>query len=96
MPDAWATVRAQAGPADPALDGLDRAGLAAEARRVAAELGLGPGGRLLWSSTWSGPADWTAALLAPLAVGGSTVLVRNADPTKIEAKASAEQVSVRH
>ena len=34
----------------PALDGLSRAELAAAAPQAAAELGLAPGGRLLWSA----------------------------------------------
>lgn len=94
MPDNWAAVRAQAAPGDPALDGLDRTGLAAEAARRATELGLAPGGRLLWNSDWSISADWVGSLLAPLAIGGSTVLIRNPDPTTLNAKVRAEQVTV--
>lgn len=94
LPDSWAGVHPQAGPADPALDGLSRAALAASAGRVAAELGLAQGGRLLWTGGWSSPADWVAALLAPLAVGGSVVLVRNADPAGVPARVRAERVTV--
>ncbi len=96
MPDAWAGVRAQAGPADPALDGLSRTELAADAGRRAAELGLAPGGRLLWTRPWLQPADWTAALLAPLAVGGSTVLVANPAADLLDRRIVAERVTVRH
>ncbi|HST48090.1 TIGR03089 family protein [Jatrophihabitans sp.] len=96
MPDSWHTVRAQAGPDDPALAGQSRAEVAEAARQAAAELGLAPGGRLLWSAPWAGPRDWIAALLAPLAVGGSVVLVRNPDPASAAARATAEKVSVSH
>ncbi len=93
MPDAWPTVRAQAGPGDPALAGLNRARLAERAARLAGELGLSAAGRLLWTQPWTEPADWTAALLAPLAVGGSVVLVRDADPTRVADRANAEQAT---
>ena len=96
MPDSWATVRAQAGPADAALAGQSRAELGEAARRAAEELGLGPAGRLMWTAPWSGPQDWVASLLAPLAVGGSVVLVRNPDPAKASARAEAEHATVSH
>jgi uncharacterized protein (TIGR03089 family) len=95
MPDAWATVRMLAGPADPALDGTSRAELAGAAERRAAELGLAAGGRLLWAEPWRQPADWLAALLAPLAVGGSTVLVNNPNAAALDRRAAAERVTVR-
>jgi uncharacterized protein (TIGR03089 family) len=96
MPDAWAGVRSLAGPADPALAGLSHAELADTARRQATELGLAAGGRLLWTQPWRQPGDWIAALLAPLAVGGSTVLVGNPDAGLLDRRASAERVTVRH
>lgn len=96
MPDAWVTVQAQAGPDQPGMAGRSRAELGQAARQAADELGLGPGGRLMWSAPWTGPQDWTASLLAPLAVGGSVVLVRNPDPAKAEARAEAEKVTVSH
>jgi uncharacterized protein (TIGR03089 family) len=96
MPDSWATVRAQAGPEDAALAGRSRAELAQAARQAADELGLGPAGRLLWTAPWTGPEDWVASLLAPLAVGGSVVLVRHPDPAKARARAEAEHVTVSH
>jgi uncharacterized protein (TIGR03089 family) len=96
MPDAWPGVRAQAGPSDPGLDGASRAELVAAARAAAGELGLAEGGRLLWTGTGTGPADWTRWLLAPLAVGGSVVLVRNPDPAKYRQRATSERVTARH
>ena len=94
MPDAWAGVRAVAGPAEPALAGLSRAGLADTAARRAAELGLGPGGRLLWTQPWREPADWISALLAPLAVGGSTVLVANQDTSQATSQNANPEASL--
>lgn len=91
MPDSWAGVRAQAGPADLALDGLSRTELAATAAARAAELGLPSGGRLLWSGERR--LDWVAALLAPLAMAGSVVLVRNGDPAKLAGRAAAERAT---
>lgn len=111
MPDSWATVRAQAGPEVPALDGLSRARLAAAAAELAQRLGLAQGGRLLWTTDWSGESaggagdragasaaenGWTAALVAPLAVGGSVVLVRHPDESRTAAKAQAEHATVVH
>ncbi|MGI5125683.1 TIGR03089 family protein [Pseudonocardia sp. CA-107938] len=63
--------------------------------RIRAEaLGIGAGDRVL--ST----LDWTAeglvdGLLAPLAAGASLVQVRNADPDRLDRKASSEKVTVR-
>ncbi len=91
MPDSWAGVRAQAGPDDAALDGASRAELAALAGTRAAELGLAAGGRLLWSG--ERPLDWVSALLAPLVVAGSVVLVRNGDSAKLTGRAEAERAS---
>jgi hypothetical protein len=59
-------------------------------------LGLGPTGRLIWTAAWTGPQDWVGSLLAPLAVGGSVVLVRNPDPAKAAARAEAEHATVSH
>ena len=98
MPDAWDTVRAQAGPTEPALDGLARARLADRAAEQADELGLRPGGRLLWTEDWAAAAEpgsaLSSALLAPLAAGASVVLVRNPDPAKLDQRVHAERVTV--
>jgi len=94
MPDSWQTVRAQAGPDDPGLAGRSRAELADAAHRAAAELGLATGGRLLWTTPWQTSEDWIGSLLAPLAVRGSVVLVRNPDPARAASRAGAEKVTV--
>lgn len=95
QPDNWPSVRAQARPTDPALDGLSRAELAQAGSGAATELGLGPRGRLLWSGEWAPPRDWIAALVAPIVVGGSVVLVRNADPDALADRARSENVTAR-
>jgi uncharacterized protein (TIGR03089 family) len=89
MPDAWSGVRALGAPEALALDGLDRAALAARAG------GLATSSRLLWSREWSSADDWVAAVLAPVAAGGSTVLVRNPDPAALERRVATERITVR-
>jgi len=91
MPDAWSGVRPLADPYDVAFNGLNRVDLVLVASAAVGSLGLEPGGRLLWS----GEPDWVSTVLAPISVGGSTVLVRNADPATLEAKAAAERATVR-
>ena len=53
------------------------------------------GGRLLWTGDRRRPTG-SSWLLAPLAVGGSVVLVRNPDPAKYRSRATAERVTARH
>ncbi|MDQ2749398.1 MAG: TIGR03089 family protein [Actinomycetota bacterium] len=92
--DKWPGVRFGAGPDDPCMAGRSRAQVAADARARAAELGLRPGARVLSTRDWTGPADWIDTLLAPLAVGGSAVYVRNcADPAVLERRAAQERVT---
>ncbi|MEO7287898.1 MAG: TIGR03089 family protein, partial [Jatrophihabitantaceae bacterium] len=50
MPDAWPSVQPQAGPDAAGLDGLSRSQLVERGQQLAAELGLRPGGRLLWTT----------------------------------------------
>lgn len=94
--DKWPGVRFGAGPDDPCLDGQSRAHVAELARDRAADLGMAPGARVLSTRDWAGPQDWLDTLLAPLAVSGSVVYVRNcADPDVLERRASQERVDVR-
>ena len=65
-------------------------GLLASARAVAAARGWLPGARALTSS---GPDDAMAALLAPLSVDGSLVLVRDPDPDLIDERRQTERVT---
>lgn len=94
QPDNWATVRAQAGHADTALDGADRAAVAERAAGIATELGLTEGGRLMWTAREFGPDAWLATLVAPLTVHGSAVLVHNGEPGRLETRAMSERVTV--
>ncbi len=92
--DAWAGVRFAAIEADPGAGGLTRGELADAAARRAAELGLGPGARVLSTRDWAGYPDWLDTVLAPLAVGGSVVYVRNCDdPAVLERRAAQERVA---
>jgi uncharacterized protein (TIGR03089 family) len=88
QPDAWATVHSPASPADAALDGASRADVVARARVRAAELGLATGARILVTHD-----DWLDALLVPLALEGSLVIVRNAGPDVVARRAEQERVS---
>jgi len=93
MPDAWATVQAPASGADPAIASgparLSRAQLMDDAAARAARLGLGSGARMLAI----GEQDWRDWLLAPLAVGGSVVLIAGLDPSAPDAEARIERIA---
>ena len=93
QPDAWAAVRSPGGAQDAAIGTQTRAELSARAAARAVELGLVPGARVLSAAPWTGPASWLDALLAPLAVGGSIVLVANADLGRLDAKADQERAT---
>lgn len=69
------------------------AGVIERARQRADQLGAGPGARLL-VSTDDVASALIDALLVPLVVGGSAVLVRNEDPAGREARVSSERVTV--
>jgi uncharacterized protein (TIGR03089 family) len=88
MPDAWASVHSPASPSDPAWADQSRQQLVSAARDRAAAIGLAPGGRLLAARSWGSPASagWLDALLVPLAIGASMVLVRTTpdDPRAAE------------
>lgn len=94
--DAWPTVTMTAGPGDPCLPGLTRGEADARAAARAADLGLGAGGRVLATAAWSGASDWVDALLAPLTVAGSLVIVRNApDEATVDRRAQQERTTAR-
>lgn len=93
MPDAWATVNAQASPFEAAITGVPRSDVPPRATALAKSYELQPGGRLLWTRPWHGVADYLGTFVAPLAVGGSVVLVRHVDPASLERKAESERVT---
>ncbi len=93
--DAWASVRMPAGPHDPCLPGLTRGATVERAAARAAEIGLAAGGRLLSARTWNDPQDWIDALLVPLAVGGSLVIVVGGDDAVLERRADQERATAR-
>ncbi len=78
--------------ADPATIARSQAELVAAARERAAQLAIPAGTRLLLDvDTHADPLDW---LLAPLAVGASTVLCRRLDRSRLDDRASSEQVGL--
>lgn len=94
-PDKWAQVSLPASGADPALDGVTRTELTQQAIERAKALGLSEGSRMLTSRRWQSPADWIDTLLAPLAVGGSVVYVRNApDEETVRRRGEQERADV--
>ena len=65
-----------------------------DAARIRAEaLGIGAGDRVLSTLDWD--VRLVDGLLAPLAAGASLVQVRNADPARLDRKATSEKVTVR-
>lgn len=89
MPDVWATVRAQAGP--------DNDALLADSRAAFVERCKGrfePGARVLWTRPWASVADLAEAMVAPLAAGGSLVLVRHPDQSTLDRTIQAERTTV--
>lgn len=70
--------------------------LMAAAAAVAADVGLGPGGRLLTDANPASPEEVVVALLAPLATASSVVLVAGGDDDGRERVAAQEGVTARH
>jgi hypothetical protein len=63
---------------------------------VADDLGLSPGGRLLTDANPGAGDGLLPALVAPLVVGGSVILVTGADAATREAIASQEAATATH
>ena len=79
--------RALAGPVE-----LSHLAVMRTATERAAELGIAAGDRVLIDTrAYPEPGDW---LFAPLAVGASVVLCANLDQAKLDARATAEKVTV--
>ncbi|MGH8862313.1 MAG: TIGR03089 family protein [Jatrophihabitantaceae bacterium] len=96
QPDAWASVRMAAGPADPGIGGLSRGEVVERARARADELGVGEGGRILSTRDWRSPADWIDTVVVPIVCGASVIFVRNpADGAVVERRAAQERATVR-
>ncbi|GAA4597966.1 uncharacterized protein (TIGR03089 family) [Actinoplanes octamycinicus] len=83
------------GPADRAFAGpieLSHQDVLEAAHERAAQLGFGAGDRVLFDVTiHPDPVDW---LLAPLVAGASAVLCAHLDETKLDARVTAEKVSL--
>jgi uncharacterized protein (TIGR03089 family) len=90
--DTWPSVSMPAGPDDPCLPGLSRG----EVAQRAGSTGLAPGDRVLTTRLWNSPDDWLATLFAPVAVGGSVVIVANcADEALLERRMTQERATFR-
>lgn len=96
QPDAL-LMPAPGGPDDAALIGpgvqASNADLLLRGRAAAAEAGLEPGGRLVTDLNPASAAGLDVALLAPLAVGGSVVLLVGVSPERRGVLAAQEQVT---
>jgi uncharacterized protein (TIGR03089 family) len=78
-------------PTDHALDGTTHAELCVAAQAVAARFGIGPHDRVLVAgAAHPEPVEW---LLAPFAVGASTVLCAHLDRSKLAARQESERVT---
>jgi uncharacterized protein (TIGR03089 family) len=91
QPDAWASVRSGAGASDAGLDERSRGELVEAARRRADSLGLSAGARVLTTRPWRTPGEAVDALLLPLVVGGSLVIVANADQATVARRLQQER-----
>jgi uncharacterized protein (TIGR03089 family) len=91
QPDAWATVHPPAVASDPCWGGQTRGEVVELARGRAGDLGLSAGARVVTAREWRGPSDWLDTLLAPLAVGGSVVYVRNAPDDALLARRADQE-----
>lgn len=94
--DAWAGVHRPATPADPCLPGLTRGETVARAAARADEIGLAAAGRLLTTADWTTPENWIDAVLAPLAVGGSVIIVAHCtDEAVLDRRATQERATTQ-
>ncbi|MDP9118010.1 MAG: TIGR03089 family protein [Actinomycetota bacterium] len=89
--DAWGGVRFRAGEDDPCLGAQSRGDTASRALERANLLGLREGARVLSTTPWIGADSWIDTLLAPLAVGGSVVYIRNCDDEEVLARRTAQE-----
>ncbi|MGH8918898.1 MAG: TIGR03089 family protein [Actinomycetes bacterium] len=78
-----------------ALAGAPADDVLAAARARAAELGLVDGDRVLSTLDWPVPDGVLDGLLTVLAVGGSLVQCRHADPAALERRAQVERATAR-
>ena len=90
--DKWPSVQLTGGPDDPCLPGRTRG----EVAHLAASSGLPPGARILTTRSWAGPQDWIDTVLAPIAVGGSVVVVANCpDESVVTRRMEQERATIR-
>jgi uncharacterized protein (TIGR03089 family) len=94
--DVWAGVHLRGSDGDPCLAGRSRGEVVELARARAAEFGLSTGSRALTTRDWHGHNDWVDTVLAPLAVGGSIVIVGNCtDEDVVTRRMAQERADIR-
>ncbi len=93
--DTWGSVQFGAGPTDMCLDSRTRAEVASWTLQRVEKLGLTPGARVLTDRDWNTAYDLVDTVLAPLAVGGSVVFVRNADEETLQRRVDQERATHR-
>jgi uncharacterized protein (TIGR03089 family) len=90
--DVWGGVQMPAAPSDPCLPGLSRGDVLDRAQAA----GLPRGVRGLTTRSWGAPEDWIDTLLAPIAAGGSVVIVANCpDDDVLARRMTQERATVR-
>jgi uncharacterized protein (TIGR03089 family) len=90
--DTWTSVHLAAAADDPGVPGLTRGQVAERA----AGTGLAARARVLTTRSWTSPDDWIETVLAPIAVGGSVVLVAHCtDETVLERRMGQERAVTR-
>lgn len=91
--DTWAGLLMPASAADMAFGGNSRGAVMNRAVERAAQLGLTDGGRLLVAG--DGADVWLDTVLVPLVVGGSVLIVANADASVLDRRVEQERVTAR-
>ncbi|HJQ43425.1 MAG TPA: TIGR03089 family protein [Jatrophihabitantaceae bacterium] len=90
--DKWPSVQLTGSPDDACLPGRSRG----EVAELAAASGLPPGARILTTRSWADPQDWIDTVLAPIAVGGSVVIVANCpDEAVVARRMEQERATIR-
>lgn len=94
QPDAWSLVQLTAADDDAFTADESRAEAVRRAAELAASRGVGRGARVLSTAGGNDSDGWLTALLVPLVVGGSVVLVRNADEATVARRMEQERATV--
>jgi hypothetical protein len=94
QPDAWSLVQLTAAADDAFTADEARAEAVRRAAELASDRGVERGARVLTTAEHDGEDEWLTTLLVPLVVGGSVVLVRNADEATVARRVQQERATV--